>query len=167
MRLFLLLPLLGLTACLQKPDLSRVDPVGAPFPVLRFFEGRTEGEGLLRTVLREPAQVRVRSFGRRVDDGTLYVSQRIDQQGRPPRTREWRIREVAPGRYKGTLSDADGPVTGEMQGNTLLLRFPMDGFRVEQRLVLLPGGHAAHNVLTVGRFGFTVATLDETIRKLD
>lgn len=157
----------GLSACLSKPALDRTGPEAEPFPVLSFFEGRTEGEGLLRVVLRQPAEVRVRSVGRRLDDGSLLVSQRIQQQGKAPRTREWRIRQVAPGRYAGTLSDADGPVTGEVQRGILALRFPMDGMRVEQRLALLPGGRAARNVLTVGRFGFTAATLDETIRKLD
>jgi hypothetical protein len=73
---------------------------------------------------------------------------------------------VGPGRYTGTLSDADGPVTGLVTGNRLRLSFRMrGGMDVDQWLTLAPGGRWARNVLRVSKFGMTVATLDETIRK--
>jgi hypothetical protein len=140
----------------------------AAFPVLRFFEGRTEGTGRLKVLLRSAETVGVASFGRVAEDGTLLLAQTVSEGGKAPRTREWRIRETAPGRYSGSLTDAIGPVTGETVGDRLRLRYRMKGdLRVEQWLTLAPGGRAASNRLVVRKFGLTVATLDETIRKRD
>ena len=139
-----------------------------PFDAIRFFDGRTEGQGVLKVALRSPTTIRVQSRGRVETDGTLSVRQTVAEGAKPARTREWRIRELSPGRYSGTLSDATGPVAGEAVGNRLRLRFRMKGgLDAEQWLTLAPGGRSAHNVLRVRKFGLTVASLDETIRKLD
>lgn len=75
---------------------------------------------------------------------------------------------TAPGHYVGTLTDASGPVTGNVTGNRLDSRFRMKtGLRVEQVLDLSPDRKSAHNRLTVRKFGMVVVTLDETICKVD
>lgn len=146
----------------QAPDAT------AGFDAIQFFEGRTEGEGVLKVALRPPTAIRVQSRGRIEPDGTLSVRQTVSQGGKPARTREWRIREVSPGRYAGTLTDATSPVVGEAVGNRLRLRFRMKGgLDAEQWLTLAPGGRSVHNVMRIRKFGLTVASLDETIRKLD
>ncbi len=138
------------------------------FDAIRFFDGKTEGEGVLKVALRSPTAIRVQSRGRIETDGTLSVRQTVSEGGKPARSREWRIRELSPGRYAGTLSDASGPVVGEAVGNRLRLRFRMKGgLDAEQWLTLAPGGRSAHNVMRVRKFGLTVASLDETIRKLE
>lgn len=109
----------------------------------------------------------VRSSGQ-VSGGVLRLTQEVTEGEKRPRMREWLIREVSPGRYAGTLSDAAGPVSGESAGNRLHLSFPMKGgFAAEQWLTLAPDGRRAWNVLKVRKFGITVAVLGEDIRRLD
>jgi hypothetical protein len=141
---------------------------GAPaqrFDPLLFFNGLSRGEGRLKVAMRARQLVNVRSSGERRGN-TLVVEQRIEEEGKPARERTWEIREVSPGRYTGTLSDAAGPVTGETRGNRLHLSFKVKGgLKADQWLTLAPDGQSAHNILKVRKLGVVVATLDETIRR--
>lgn len=162
-----LVGLIALAGCAAAPRLPDADP-GRPFDVVRFFQGRTAGTGQLKVPLRSPIPVGVESVGRLQKDGELVLTQRIREGQKEQRTREWRIREVAPGRYSGTLSDAVGPVAGALLGNRLRLGYRMKGgLGVEQWLALARDGQSVHNLLVVRKFGLTVARLDETIRKLE
>lgn len=149
-----------LAAAAQAPP--RFDPI-------RFFTGRTEGTGRLKVVLRRGHPVRVHGRGRVAPDGALLLDQTVDEEGKPPRTRQWRIRRTAPGRYAGTLTDARGPVTVESIGNRLHIRFKQasGGVAIEQWLTLALDGRSARNRLVARKLGIAVAHLDETIRKLD
>jgi hypothetical protein len=119
-------------------------------------------------MMSEPRRVRVASRGRTEPDGAIALEQTIWEEGKAARSRRWRLRQVAPGRYAGTLSDAAGPITGAVQGGRLHLRFAMrGGMKVDQWLTLAPDGRSARNLLRVRKLGVTVAALDETIRKLD
>ena len=138
-----------------------------PFIAERFFAGRLDGVGTLKIVLHAPAMTHVTSVGHAGADGVLALDQHIEQQGKPARDRQWRIRPLGNGRYTGTLTDASGPVTGETQGNRLHLHFPMKGgMRLDQWLTLSADGQVAQNHLIVRKLRVTVATLDETIRKI-
>jgi len=140
----------------------------ANFDVYRFFAGETAGVGELKVVLRSREPVRVKGTGRIDPDGTLILDQEIAQGTRPLRTRQWRLRRVGPSRYQGSLSDARGMVNGDVDGPRLHLRFASkDGFDVEQWLTLADDGRSASNTLKARRFGVTVATLTETITKLN
>jgi hypothetical protein len=143
--------------------------VAAAIDPIVFFTGRTEGEGTLSVAMQErPVTVRVRGIGRVDPDGTLVLDQRVREGSKPVKERQWRIRQIAPGRYAGTLSDADGPVSGELVGERLHLRFKMKGgLTADQWLALDPGGNSVRNVMTVRKLGVRVATLDETIRRRD
>ncbi len=137
------------------------------FDALRFFTGATRGEGRFKVILRRSQPVSVRGTGRMEGD-TLVLDQIVTRAGSAPKPRQWRIRRTAPNRYTGTLSDAKGPITGETIGDRLHLRFTSsDGFAIEQWLTLAADGRSAQNRLTARRFGVQVATLDETITKLD
>ena len=165
MRAFLLTAPLLLAAFAPAPQPRAA---AEAFDAIRFFNGRTEGQGVLKVALKSPTRIRVESRGRVEPDGTLSVRQSVSEGDKPARAREWRIRELSPGRYAGTLSDASGPVAGEAIGNQIHLRFRMKGgLDAEQWLTLAPGGRSANNILRVRKFGLTVATLTETIRKLD
>lgn len=134
---------------------------------LRFFEGRTESQGTIRLFMKKP--YKSRSFGRGViePDGSLLLVQRVEDEGKPPRERRWRIRQTGAGHYSGTMSEAIGPVTIDDVGGSYRFRYRMKGnFAVEQWLVPLPGGMAARNSLKVRKFGMTVGTSDGTIRKI-
>jgi hypothetical protein len=146
-------------------------PAAAPAPVfdpLTFFAGRTEGTATLKIVLRAARAVRVQGSGRVEPDGVLVLDQIVEQEGKPATRRQWRIHRTGPGVYAGTLSDAVGPIAGEVSGNRLHLSFTMKGgLATDQWLTLAPDGRSAANLLTARKFGVTVARLDETIRKLD
>jgi hypothetical protein len=134
----------------------------------RFFVGRTEGEGTVRVILSGSHGVRDETRGRLERDGTLVLDQVVREEGKPPRRRTWRIRRSGPDRVTGTISDARGAVTGEVEGNVLHLRYrSVEGPSVEQWITLRPGGRLAHNRMTFRRFGVTVATVEETIRRVE
>ena len=89
-------------------------------------------------------------------------------RGHRPETRQWRFRRLGPNRYAGTLSDAAGPVAGEVQGNMLHLRYPMKGgVSAEQWIYLQPDGRTALNRMRLTKLGITVGRLDETIRDVE
>lgn len=162
----LLLPLLAAASSPPRgAELSAPTPVFAPE---RFFTGRTEGTGTLKVVLRRSESVRVRSMGR-VEDGILVLDQVIERSGAEPERRQWRIRKAAGGRLTGTVSDGDGPVSGDIAGNRLHLRYKLKKDKIEAAswMYLQPGGQVALNRMTLKRFGLKVGTLDETIRKVE
>lgn len=171
---------LALAACVATP------PIAAPvaraetprFDPFTFFAGSSRGEGVLKKALSDPVPVRVESRGRIVTEArreaawaappqrALVLDQTVTEGDKPPRSRQWRLVEVAPGRYEGTLTDAIGRVTGHSEGNLLVLEYTMEGsFKVRQELTLAPDGMRADNVLKVSQLGITVAVLTEDIRK--
>ena len=153
-------------ACAGGPSTASIAAQPA-FVAARFFAGRLDGTGVLKIAFRAPVRTHVASVGRVAPDGTLILDQHIEQQGKPPRDRQWRIVPLGHGRYTGTLTDASGPVTGEAVGNRLHLAFRMrSGMMVDQWLTLSPNARVAQNRLIVRKLGMTVATLGETIRIL-
>ena len=132
-----------------------------------FFSGKTVGDARIKIIMRSAHGMHVESTGKVEADGTLSVTQVVEEEGKPMKKRAWRIREVSPGRYEGTLSDAVGPVTGTLENDVLRLRFAIKGgMKAENVLRLRADGQSVHNVMTVRKFGITVATLDETIRRV-
>lgn len=143
-------------------SLAAAAPVFDPFV---FFAGATEGVGRLKVVLRRGRRIQVTGSGR-MEDGVLVLDQVIAEEGKPVRTRQWRIRRDGPGRYAGTLTDARGPIAGQTRGDRLILRYRTGGgIAIEQRLVLAADGRSAGNRLTARKFGVRVAVLTETIRR--
>lgn len=165
MRAFLVLPLL-LAGCVAVPHPDAPSPGAPRFDAIRFFDGATHGDGRLSIAFHKPETTVVKGRGHIEPDGTLVLDQHVTEGSKPPRDRQWRLREVTRDRYTGTLTDAVGPVTGETNGNRLHLAFEMKGgLPTDQWLTLSADGQVAHNVLTVRKFGVTVAALDETIRR--
>lgn len=155
---------------------SAFDPphknLAASEPVFRaeeFFLGRTEGKGTIKQAFARRSAMVVQSVGRVDPDGTLVLEQRVRRGENPPDQRQWRIKKLADGRYAGTISDAKGPVTGEVRGNCLHLTYTMTrgGMRTDQYIYLQPGGRVALNRMTIKKLGLTFATVEETIRKIE
>jgi uncharacterized protein DUF3833 len=146
-------------------DLARPAP---NFVAEDFFAGRTEGNGIVKGALTRQTALKVRGAGHIERDGTLVLDQRIERQGSRPEQRQWRIRKLGPNRYAGTLSDAHGPVMGEVRGNCLHLRYRLakGNMAAEQFIYLQPDGRTALNRMTVRKLGITVARIEETIRKV-
>jgi hypothetical protein len=134
----------------------------------QFFVGRTEGEGVVQVMLSGRHAVRDHGRGHLDRAGALVLDQVVEEEGKPARRRRWRLVRAGPNRVTGTLSDASGPVTGEIAGNVLHLRYrSAEGPSVEQWLTFHPGGRSAHNRMVFRRFGLQVATVEETIRRVD
>ncbi|HET9427055.1 MAG TPA: DUF3833 family protein [Allosphingosinicella sp.] len=134
----------------------------------QFFVGRTQGEGTVRVMLSGSHSVRVQSRGRMDRSGALILDQRVQEEGKPARNRSWRLIRSGPNRLTGTLTDARGPVTGELNGNVLHVRYRSnEGPSVEQWITFQPDGRTARNRMTFRRFGLTVATVEEVIRRAD
>jgi hypothetical protein len=137
-----------------------------PFDPVAFFTGATQGRGELRELLGKPKKTSTQSNGRVDKDGWLILDQKLAIEGDPPRQRRWRLKQVAPGKYRGTLSDAKGPVEAEVRGQSVKIRYVMQGsIKVEQTLTALPGGRAVINRGTFRKFGMKVALLKERIDK--
>lgn len=139
-------------------------PAAAPE---QFFVGRTEGTGVASVIMSGKHGVRVRSHGRIEGAGTLVLEQIVMEEGKPARKRVWRLVRTG-NRLSGTLSDARGPVTGDIAGNVLHLRYrSVEGPSVEQWITIQPGGRVATNRMIFRKFGMSVGSLQETIRKVD
>ena len=122
---------------------------------------------MVKVVMKKPFHTRSIGRGAIKPDGSLYLVQRVEEDGRPPRDRRWQIRQVARGRFAGTMSEASGPVTIEEIGGRYRFRFKMKGgLSVEQWMTPLPGGRSARNKMTVRKLGVTVARSDGVIRKI-
>jgi hypothetical protein len=112
---------------------------------------------------------RVHSIGRGTiePDGSLTLIQQVEDEGQTPHTRIWHIRQVGPGRYTGSMSDASGPVTIDQSGAGYRFRFSMPGgLSVEQWLFPAADGKYGSGTLTVRKFGMTVARSQTMIRRL-
>lgn len=142
-------------------------PPAAPFDPVAFFTGPTEGAGRLKKVMAGSHKTRVRSHGSVRADGALVLEQTVEEEGEPDRTRRWVLRRTAPGAFSGTISDAKGPVSVSVAGATMTVRYTMTtGIAVAQTVTVAPGGRTARNLMKFRKFGVTVATLDEVIRKV-
>lgn len=163
-----LLPfLLMLGACVPTGHLNREQASTPTFDPIIFFSGRTQGQGSLKVMNKHRQPTRVDGQGSVAADGSVLLEQEVTQGDRPSTQRTWHLRRVAPDRYQGTLTDAVGPVRGDVSGNLLHLSFVMkSGMRAQQWLYLEPGGQVVHNRMIVSKFGVAVARLDETIRRL-
>jgi len=153
-----------LTCALLPASASRSEP-GLSVPQ-RFFLGTTEGVGKLKIVLHKARATRTRSIGRIDRDGAIILDQTVEQEGEPIQRRQWLLRETAPGRLTGTITDAKGAVTGDIVGNVLHLTYRMkSGEKAEQWVRVAADGQSAQNHMVITKFGLSVATLDEVIRR--
>lgn len=158
---------LALGACVPSGHLAREQAAAPAFDPVAFFAGRTEGNGSLKIVTRRRQPVRVEGHGVVDAGGGIVLDQTVRQGNDAATHRRWRLRQVAAGRYAGTLTDAVGPVSGEVLDNRLHLAFTMKGgLHAQQWLYLQPGGQVAHNRMIVSKFGVPVASLDETIARV-
>jgi hypothetical protein len=163
-RVFLGLILLVETAAAPPADTS----VATPITPQQFFQGRTESRGELRQLFSKPHAVVSHGNGHLERDGTLILNQTVHETNTAPRRREWRLRQDRAGHCTGTVTDGVGLVDGKLIGNQLHMRFRLKGgLNVEQWLSFHPDGRSASNRMKIRKFGFSVASLSETIRKTD
>jgi hypothetical protein len=134
---------------------------------LHFFEGRTEMVSTVKVVTRKPYKSRTLGKGEIGSDGVLTLIQQVQEAGKSPHDRKWRMRKVGPNRYSGTMTEAVGPVTVDEIGGRYRFRFKMKGnLSIEQWLTPQPGGTSAQSKVTIRKLGMTVGRSDGVIRKL-
>jgi hypothetical protein len=144
------------------------EAAAAPDPIdpVAFFTGASQGEGRLREAFKRERRVSTDSVGHAEKDGLLILDQKMAIEGEALRIRRWRLRQVAPNRFTGTLTDATGPVDAQVIGRAIRIRYPMKGgLKVESWLTAVPGARAFDNRTTITKWGLKVATLTERIEK--
>ena len=142
---------------------SSPDPKTDP---MRFFEGKTESVSTIKLIMRKPYRSRTIGNGE-IDSGVLNLIQRVHQEGKAAYDRKWRMRQVAPGRFTGSMSEATGPVNVEQVGGRYRFRFRMKGnVSVEQWLIPQPGGNSARSTMKIRKLGILVGRSEGTIRKI-
>ena len=137
-----------------------------PFDPVAFFTGATQGRGELKELFGKPKKTSTHSVGRVDKDGWLILDQTVAVEGDPLRQRQWRLKLVGQGKYRGTLSDAKGPVEVEVRGQSVRIRYVMKGnIKVEQQITPLAGGRSLINRGIFRKFGMKVAIMKEQIDK--
>ena len=142
-------------------------PAHAAFDPVAFFKGKTHGDGKLKVVLKPTKSVSVDSEGHVEADGTLVLTQRVHEEGKPPRVRHWRLRKTSPTHFEGTLSDAVGPVSVDLIGDRARIRFNGKNHLKFEQWLTPKSKTVVLNTMRVKRLGIVVAHFTETIRKAD
>lgn len=139
-----------------------------PTPFERFFIGSTEGSGTVSIIFSGNHGMRHSARGRMDGETTLVLDELVQEDGKPARRRNWRLVRSTGNKISGSINDAKGPVSGEMTGNALNLRYKLaEGPSVEQTITLHASGKSASNKMTFRRFGMKVATVESVIRKVE
>ena len=88
-----------------------------------------------KVMMQKPYLTHCVGRGKVSSDGTLELVQHVKEQGGREFDRWWRIHQVAPSRFSGTMSEASGPVSVDRIGDRYRFRFAMKGnLSVEQWL---------------------------------
>ena len=133
---------------------------------MRFFEGRTESVSTVKLIMKKPFSSRSLGKGD-IEGGVLNLVQKVHDEGKSPYDRRWKMKQVGPGKFTGSMNEAVGPVTAEEFDGKYRFRFKMKGnVSVEQWLTPLPGGKEAKSRVSIRKFGMAVGRSEGTIRKL-
>jgi hypothetical protein len=134
---------------------------------LQFFSGRTEMISTVKVFAKKPYRSRTLGVGKILDDGSLALIQEVFDEGRAPERRSWKIRQLGPHRYGGTMSEAVGPVVVDEVKGRYRFKFRMKGnLAIEQWLTPVEGGDSARSNLTVRKFGIRVASSTGVVHRL-
>jgi hypothetical protein len=155
------------SGCVSMPGQQPAIASSPAFDPMTFFSGRTEGRGILKKILSSPIPVTVHGRGKVDEAGILILDQDVHEGDKPPRKRSWRIHRIGSNIYRGSLTDAKGPITITVDGNRMHISFTMDGgFPVDQYIFLGADGQSAKNIMAVRKLGMRVAVLEEEIVKI-
>ena len=143
--------------------------VAAPppqFDPITFFTGVTDSTGSLKQAFSSAKASHVTGWGAFRGDGTFVLDQTVKIAGDPDRKRQWQLHQIAPGHFGGTVSDGTTPVTIDVAGNRLVIKYTMKGgLGVTSVLTIAADGRSGQNVSKIRKWGMGVATLNEVIRK--
>jgi hypothetical protein len=146
-------------------------PVTTPTPSLdpvAFFSGHTHGDGALDIRFGKGRHVSVEGNGYTNADGSFQLDQVITYDDSTRETRRWVLRRSTASTWTASLSDAQGEVTAESDGNLFHLRYNIRSPKVdmEQWLYLQPDGRSVLNLAQITVLGVPYARLSETITRI-
>jgi hypothetical protein len=138
------------------------------FDPVAFFGGHTHGEGTLEVRFGTGRHLSVEGNGYNNVDGSFQLDQLITYADSTKETRRWVLRRRDATSWTATLSDAQGEVTADANGNLLHLRYQIRSPKVymEQWLYLQPDGRSVLNLAQVTVLGVPYAHLSETITRV-
>lgn len=140
--------------------------IDRPSDPLRFFEGRTEYISTMKVLAKRPYRSKTLGHGEIGPDGSLRLTQKVQDEGKPASERRWHMRRIGPNRYAGTMSEARGPVMVDEIDGRYRFRFRMKGGLAIEQWLTPVSGSVARSRLTVRKLGFTVGHSEGSIRKL-
>ncbi len=161
---------LALAGCIRPMALAGFDSAGPAMRPETFFAGHTHGWGVLQTRGGRPAQrFEVDGQGHAAADGSFHLTQTVTWGDGHNTRREWVMRAEGPAGYRATLTDAKGPVQGDVRGNVFHLRYRLASpdVEMEQYLYLQADGRHVLNTGTVTALGVPIAHLSENITRVD
>lgn len=136
------------------------------FDPISFFSGATDSTGTLKQAFASAKITHVAGWGALRRPGIFVLDQTMTIAGEPVRTRQWQLHQISPGHFGGTVSDASGPVTIDVVGNRLIIKYAMKGgLNVTSVLAIAPDGRSGRNESRIKKWGMGVATLSEVIVK--
>jgi hypothetical protein len=134
---------------------------------LRFFAGVTESVGTMKAFMRGVQHVRSIGHGTISEDGTLTLVQQVHDQGEAPHQRTWKIHQVSPTKFIGTMSEAVTPVLIEQIGQGYRFRFKLHGgLSAEQWIIPSRDGKSGTSTLVVKKLGMIVARSTGIVRRI-
>lgn len=169
MRIPLRLPALLLSATLSAAC-AHAPADGPGLEPELFFAGATLGRGVLEH--RDGSIARrfeVESRGRASAQG-VAIEQTIEFDDGETRTRRWTLTKTGPDTYRGTLTEASGPVRARRRDGTLTLSYRLATVtfgRMRQSLTLDASGRRVINEGTVRVLGIVVRRMHEVIDIVD
>lgn len=163
----LLVPLALLLVCLGACVAPATSDASQPtFDPVSAFAGRSHGNGTLSVIFQAPQPFHVESRGFAGSDGTFRLNQTVTFAGYPPKKRHWLLEKTSPTTYTGTLSDAEGPVEGHVEGSQLKLVYALPGnLTMHQALTIEPGGKIIDNVGRITFLGIQIGYLHEIVER--
>ena len=136
----------------------------------QFFLGDTTSTGVEETDAGAPSRrFTVSGHGVALANGALRLDQTISFEGSPPRMRTWIITHQGGHAYGATLTDADGTVSAEAEGDLFHLTYAIKGVptgSMEQWLYLQPGGCTVMNEGVARVAGFAIRRISERISRV-
>jgi hypothetical protein len=121
----------------------------------------------LKVIFSNPVTIEVDNEGLTQSDGSVLLKQTIHEPGKPPRARQWHLRQIGNGRFEGTLTDAASAVRVDVMKDGVRIRYTGQNHLNFDQLLTPAGPGEVRNTMRVRRFGLIVAHFDEVIRKLD
>ena len=127
------------------------------FDPITFFTGATVSTGTLKQMFASARASHVTGFDALRGPGTFVLDQTVAIAGEPVRKRQWKLHQLSPGHYGGTLSDASGPVNIDAAGNRLLIKYTMKGgLGVTSVLTIAPDGRSGRNESRIKKWGMRI-----------